>query len=145
MTKETFPNFPLFFQHCKGFNNTLGPLHQQAVILFEIIANQQKVFIQRYEGGIVGTHLAADHHHNVPARLQIDDESTGQKLIPVDGIFTVMNERHQVLAHRWTYSISNKEWGPLAQELRQRFDDQSQMDNPIIYLDKCCENATWFK
>lgn len=81
----------------------------------------------------------------MPARLQIDDESTGQKFSLIDGIFTVMNERHQVLAHRWTYLINNKKRGPLAQELCQRFDDQSQMDNPIVYLDKCCENATWFK
>jgi hypothetical protein len=34
MTKETFPNFSLFFQHCKGFNVTLGPSHHEAMILF---------------------------------------------------------------------------------------------------------------
>jgi hypothetical protein len=39
---------------------------------------------------------------------------------------------------------SNQEWGSLAQELCQQFDIQSQMDNSIIYLDKCCEDATWF-
>lgn len=41
-TKETFPDFLLFFQQCKGFNNTIGPLYQQAVILFEIIATNKR-------------------------------------------------------------------------------------------------------
>ena len=73
MTKETFLDFSFFFQHCKGFNGILEPLHQQEVILFETIVNQQKAFIQRYEGGIIGTHLAADHHYNVLEKVQIDD------------------------------------------------------------------------
>jgi hypothetical protein len=33
MIKETSPDFPLFFQHRKGFSVTLGPSYQQAVIL----------------------------------------------------------------------------------------------------------------
>ena len=78
MTKENFPKFPLFFQLSKGFNGKLKPSYQQTMILFEIIVNKQMAFIQRYEGGIVSTHLVADHHHNVLARLQIDDESIGQ-------------------------------------------------------------------
>jgi hypothetical protein len=40
----------------------------------------------------VGTYFVADFYHNVPARLQIDEESTGKKFSPIDRIFIVMNE-----------------------------------------------------
>jgi hypothetical protein len=71
----------------------------------------------------VGTQLATDHHYNVPVRLQIDIESIEQKFSPINEIFTMMKEQHQLLTHWWTYSTSNKDWGPLAQELLQQFDD----------------------
>jgi hypothetical protein len=86
--------------------------------------------------------LAIDHHQNVLARFQIKDESTRQKFFPINGIFTMMNERHQVLPHQRTYSTKNKEQEPLEQELYQQFDNKSQMDNSIIYLNKCCKDDT---
>ena len=75
-----------------GFSRTLGPSHQQGTIFFKTLANQQKVFLQRYDGGIGSTHMVANHHYNVPARFQIDDKSIRQKFSPLDGIFTMMNK-----------------------------------------------------
>jgi hypothetical protein len=98
--------FLYFLNIVKVFNGKLGPSHKQAVILFETITDQQRAFLQRYEGGIVGTHLAAHHHHNVLVRLQIHDESSGQKFSPIDGIFNVMNERHQCLAY-WPHLLQH--------------------------------------
>jgi hypothetical protein len=81
MTMEIFPNLSFIFQHCKGFNSILGSSHQQSVILFKTIADQQKAFLQRYEGGIVGIHLVAIHHQNVPTKLQTNDNQLDKSLI----------------------------------------------------------------
>lgn len=43
--KKTFLDFLDFFQHYNGFNGTLGPSHQQTIIIFKTIANQEKVLI----------------------------------------------------------------------------------------------------
>ena len=75
------------------------------------------IFFKRYECGLVDTHLATNHHHNVLVKLQIDVDSIGQKYSFVNGTFTVVNKRHQVIAHQWTYSTNNKEREPLAQDL----------------------------
>ena len=75
-----------------GFSGTLGPSHQQGTIFFKTLANQQKVFLQRYDGGIGSTHMVANHHYNVPARFQIDDKWIRQKFSLLDGIFTMMNK-----------------------------------------------------
>jgi hypothetical protein len=120
-SKETFPDFPTFFRHCNGFNTTSGPSRQIAVSIFEAITSQQKKLFQRFEGDLVGSHLVTDHHHNVPARIQVDDPTTGQKFAPIDGLFAVMNERHQIIAHRWTNSTTNEEHIDLAKELKLRY------------------------
>ena len=56
--------------------------------------------------------MAVDHHHNVPVRLQIDEKSTRQKFIPIDRIFTLINEQHQFLAHCWTIQLAIKNGDP---------------------------------
>lgn len=115
------------------------------MILFYITVDQQKVFFQRYEGGLVEIHLATYHHHNMPIKLQIDVDLIEQKCSSMNGTKMVMNKQYQVIAHRWTYSTNNKEQGPLAQELCNFFVDRSQLDALVIYLDKCCEDAVWIK
>jgi len=119
--KETFPDFPVFFQHCNGFNGTSSPSRQIATSIFEAITSQQKKFFQRFEGGLIGLHLVADHHHNVLTRIQVDDPTTSQKFASIDGLFTVRNERHQIIAHQWTNSTINEEHIDLAKELKLQY------------------------
>lgn len=90
--KETFHDFLIFF------NIALKPSHQQAMIMFETIVDQQKVFFfQRYERGLVHRRLANDHHLNMPTRFEIDDDFIGHKYILINGILTVMNEQMKYL------------------------------------------------
>ena len=93
----------------KGYNGTLGPSKAVVPRVFELIVKQQKQFFDRYEGSLSGTHLSADHHHNVPGRLQEKDTFNGRKFAPINGLHTVMNERHQFISHRWTATTSNDE------------------------------------
>jgi hypothetical protein len=50
----------------------------------------------------------------MPIKLQIDVDPIAQKYSSMNGTFTVMNKRSQVIAHRWTYSTNNEEQGPWA-------------------------------
>ena len=61
-----FPDFPGFFDHCGGYNSTLGPTEEHLSNIVNLIINKQKPFFSRMEGAILGSQLSADHHHNVP-------------------------------------------------------------------------------
>ena len=127
-----------------GYNGTLGPSKGVAGTIFMFIVNQQKGFFNRYEGGLVGTHLSADHHHNVPGRMHVTDQATGQKFAPVHGIHTVMNEKNQYVSHRWTATTSNDERRAIADDLIKRYHDRNIDTRDIImYLDKCCDDCAW--
>ena len=54
-----FPDFPAMLKHCGGYNATLGPSRVQAKELFPRIVNQQLSLLNRYQGGLVGTHLSS--------------------------------------------------------------------------------------
>jgi len=112
--------------------------------VFEFIVKQQKQFFNRYEGGLLGTHLSTDHHHNVPGRMQEIDEYNKKKFVPINGLHTVMNERHQFISHRWTHTTSNEERQAIAEDLVRRYQDRKiDTKDIVIYLDKCCDDNAW--
>ncbi|KAK8936811.1 hypothetical protein KSP39_PZI011866 [Platanthera zijinensis] len=96
-------------RHCNGYNGTLGPVESTLTGLVNDCIARQLPFFNRMEGAITGTHLSADHHHNVPGRMKLTDEFNGRKFAPVAGLHSVMNERQQILSHQFTSTTGNAE------------------------------------
>jgi hypothetical protein len=104
-----FDDFPGIFQHCNGFNSTLGPSGTHVTDIFNHIIALNQQFFCRMEGAIIGSQLSTDHHHNVPVRMQVTDPHNGKRFAPIEGLHTVMNERHQYLSHVFTATVTNIE------------------------------------
>ena len=139
-----FSDFPWYFQHCKGYNGTLGPSRVQCSDVYPIVVTQQLSFFNRVQGGLVATHLSADHHHHVPSRVMITDPFSGQKFSPIHGLFEVMNEKQQIIIDIWTSSTTNHEREDCAKELMTCFNERGiDMSTVVIYLDKCCDDSEW--
>ena len=51
-TVPEFPPFPSFFQHCDGFNGSLGPCPQNCISIFCSIVQKQQVFFDRFQGAL---------------------------------------------------------------------------------------------
>ena len=121
LQSTSFVDFPGIFQHCNGFNSTLGPSGTHVTdIINHIIALNQQLFC-RMEGAITGSQLSGDHHHNVPRRMQVTDPHNGKRFAPIEGLHTVMNERQQYLSHVFTATVTNSEREPVARDLKRRF------------------------
>jgi len=134
----------LIFLYHIGYNGTLGPSKALVATVFEDIVNQQRQFFNRYEGGLVGTHLSADHHHNVPGRIHFTDKFSNKKFAGIHGLHTVMNERNQIISHRWTATTTNDERQGIADDLFKRYRDRNiDTTDVVMYLDKCCDDCAW--
>ncbi|KAK8943037.1 hypothetical protein KSP39_PZI009342 [Platanthera zijinensis] len=141
-----FPDFPSFFQHCNGYNGTLGPVESTLTSLVNDCIARQLLFYKRMEGAITGTHLSADHHHNVPGRMKLTDEFNGRKFAPVAGLHSVMNERQQILSHQFTSTTGNAERRSVSRGLLRRYNAYSiDTSMLIMYLDKCCDDREWLE
>ena len=141
---EKFPDFPSIFQHCGGYNSTLGPSECHIGNIINYIVAQQQPFFNRLEGAITGLHLSADHHHNAPGRMQVTDRFNGQKFAPIEGLHAVMTERQQVASHQFTATTNNAERKAVANGLLQRYEDREiDHSNLVMYLDKCCDDKEW--
>src|SRR5450759_3657580 len=129
----------LIFLYHIGYNGTLGPSKALVATVFEDIVNQQRQFFNRYEGGLVGTHLSADHHHNVPGRIHFTDKFSKKKFAGIHGLHTVMNERHQIISYRWTATTTNEEQVRVEEDLVKPYHDRNiDTNNIMMYLDKYC-------
>ena len=92
----------------------------------------------RLEGASIGRQLSADHHPNVPGRMQVTDPHNGRRFAPIEGAHTVMNERQQYLSHLFTSTVNNSEREPVARDLKRRFEERDiPIDGVTVYLDKC--------
>jgi hypothetical protein len=87
-------------------NGTLWLSRVQCIDLYAIIVNQQILFFNCVQGGLVVTHLTVDHQH-VPICVMITDLFAGQKFLPVHGLFEVMDKKQQVIIDIWTSSMTN--------------------------------------
>jgi len=55
-----------------------------------------------------------------------------------------MNERHQIISHRWTFTTNNEERQGIAEDLLKRYHDRNIDTNGVLmYLDKCCDDCAW--
>jgi hypothetical protein len=139
-----FSDFPLYFQYCKGYNGTLGPSRVQCSDVYPIFVTQQLSYFNCVQGGLVATHLSADHHHHVPSCVMITNSFSGQKFLPIHGLFEVMNENKQIIIDFWTSSTTTCEQEDCAKELMTCFKEHGiDMSTVVIYLDKCCDDSEW--
>jgi hypothetical protein len=139
-----FSDFPLYFQHCKGYNGVLGLSRVQCSDVYPIFVTQQLSFFNHVQSGLVATHLSADHHHHVPSHVMITDPFSGQTFLPIHGLIEVMNEKQQIIIDIWTSSTTNRERKDCAKELMTRFNKCGiDMSTVVIYLDKCCDDSEW--
>jgi len=95
-TEETtespqYPPFSEFFDHC-SYDGSTGPTAPVVIDVFVASARFQ-VLVKGYMGGITGFKVAADHHHNVSARVKVDDTLSNRFRDLVNGIHAWCNEQ----------------------------------------------------
>ena len=144
---QKFDDFPRYFTHCEGYNTTHGPSHDMSTSIFSLLVNEQRGFWARYQGGVCGDVIAADHHHNTSERIKMTDESIGRTFQPIEGLFAMMNDQQLISTHRWTNTTTQSEREDMAAELRQRYIDRGLDPDTlqiVVYFDKCCSDSRWF-
>ena len=131
--------FPHLGQHCDaGYNGTLGPTESSLTKICNSAVEQSREFYDRSQRAITGCIISWDHHHGVTAKAQIEDQN-GNKFEPLGGVFAILNQKSQVMSHRFTFSTSAAEVRTMFLELIHRYEVLGIRIPFAAFIDRCHE------
>ena len=96
-----YKDFPLFHAHCNGYNGTLGPSEKFLCDVFTAIIQQQETWMRRLMGGVVGSFICADHTFQIPSRIRVSDDTTGERTQVASSMHGWMTDKLEVCFTRF--------------------------------------------
>ena len=138
------PCSPLMTDHCGVSNRNMGlTLPTITAILMDAVEEQRR-FLLRFGGGLLGKHLKCDHTHQVLRRVKARDSTIPPaEISPIEALHGAANEGGMLLSLVSCTNTSSFQRRLQAEELIDRHSSR-QIKLHSLYLDKCCEDQKFF-